>query len=325
MRIAGLVALVCTAIALAALASDVGNVHDPITISSNDEFTLENGVIAGRGTAEAPYIVAGWTIAAGTQAAIRIQGTSAHFVIRDCHLSGDRRQGIGILLGESDLPRAKIEHSTFEGLRAGVFAYRNVGVRIETCSFADCRKGIDGSEADGMVLRDNQFSAAGEHAIFLWRCHTCVLEANLVADGQNGFYLDSCRGAALRGNRVDGAERGIFLWDCFDCIVEGNDLRNCDLGIALVHTSADNTVFHNRLAGNSRAATCDEADNRWDNGYPSGGNYWGPRDEADLLNGPQQDLPGSDGILDSALAVPFAGIDRYPLALPPSASDTGPN
>jgi len=34
--------------------------HDPISILGNSDFTVENGVVAGSGTTEDPYIIAGW-------------------------------------------------------------------------------------------------------------------------------------------------------------------------------------------------------------------------------------------------------------------------
>jgi hypothetical protein len=37
---------------------------------------------------------------------------------------------------------------------------------------------------------------------------------------------------------------------------------------------------------------------RWDNGYPSGGNYWSDYTGTDNYSGPSQNIPGSDGIGD---------------------------
>jgi hypothetical protein len=49
----------------------------------------------------------------------------------------------------------------------------------------------------------------------------------------------------------------------------------------------------------------------WDNGYPSGGNYWSSYVGEDLFSGPAQDIAGSDGIGDT----PW-GEDHYPLMHP---------
>jgi hypothetical protein len=46
----------------------------------------------------------------------------------------------------------------------------------------------------------------------------------------------------------------------------------------------------------------------WHNGYPDGGNYWSDWTAPDELSGPNQDAPGSDGIVDLP-----RGNDLYPL------------
>jgi hypothetical protein len=59
--------------------------------------------------------------------------------------------------------------------------------------------------------------------------------------------------------------------------------------------------------------------NIWDNGYPSGGNYWSEYAGIDQKNGPYQNLTGSDGIGDTYYLVNanqyIQPIDRdnYPL------------
>jgi hypothetical protein len=55
--------------------------------------------------------------------------------------------------------------------------------------------------------------------------------------------------------------------------------------------------------------------NSWDDGYPSGGNYWSYYAGSDLYNGPNQDIPGSDGIGDSPYKVGIE-YDHYPLMNP---------
>ncbi|MCK5644514.1 MAG: Ig-like domain-containing protein, partial [Gammaproteobacteria bacterium] len=54
-----------------------------------------------------------------------------------------------------------------------------------------------------------------------------------------------------------------------------------------------------------------------DNGYPSGGNYWSNYSGNDAFFGPDQDLPGYDGVGDVPYAIP-GGLnqDNYPLMQP---------
>jgi len=295
--------------------------HDPISIRSDDEFTTANGVVAGQGTLTDPYVIANWTIDAGTGVGIRIQETSAHVLIRDCHVVGDSKRSIGILL--RDAAHVRVHRCAFTDLKAGLFIYQNPAASVDENTFTDCRRGIEGTESNGLVITGNSVYGAREHGIFLWRCHEASLRGNALSDCSNGIYLDSCHRDHLDGNRVKRMDHGIFLWDCFDCTIVGNVLHTCDLGLALVHTSERNTVFHNEFFDNTRPATCDETENRWDGGYPVGGNFWGEGGSVDEHSGPNQDQPGSDGIADTPILIPLGNIDRYPLIAPLETDETG--
>ena len=60
-----------------------------------------------------------------------------------------------------------------------------------------------------------------------------------------------------------------------------------------------------------------EDPNTWDNGHPSGGNYWDDYSSPDQYHGFNQDLPGSDGIGDTAYDIDGgSNIDNYPLMSP---------
>lgn len=65
--------------------------HPPIYINGNDDFIPENGVIAGNGTKENPYIIEGWEINASNTDGIRIENTDAYFIIRNCYIYGGKK------------------------------------------------------------------------------------------------------------------------------------------------------------------------------------------------------------------------------------------
>ena len=54
----------------------------------------------------------------------------------------------------------------------------------------------------------------------------------------------------------------------------------------------------------------------WDDGYPSGGNYWSDCTDVDLYSGPYQNEAGSDGIWDHPYVIDADNQDRYPLVNP---------
>jgi parallel beta-helix repeat protein len=80
--------------------------REPIYIHGNEAFTCENGVIAGRGTAEDPFIIEGWHIDnPPTDYGIYLDHTTAYVVIRGCLV--ERAQEAGIYL--NSVANARVE------------------------------------------------------------------------------------------------------------------------------------------------------------------------------------------------------------------------
>ena len=114
-----LVLLVALLVALALSISSAGPAsaspdgptpHDPIHIVGDDNFTPANGVTSGSGTADDPYIIEDWAIDASGKNGIKIQNTTAYFVIRNCLVenSGDYYYGIYL----ENVINGKVENNT---------------------------------------------------------------------------------------------------------------------------------------------------------------------------------------------------------------------
>jgi len=76
----------------------------------------------------------------------------------------------------------------------------------------------------------------------------------------------------------------------------------------------NNTIFHNDLLQNNQQAwSYGGSSNFWDDGYPSGGNYWSDYTGVDVYKGPYQNVTGSDGIGDTPYVIDADNVDHYPL------------
>jgi len=187
-------------------------------------------------------------------------------------------------------------------------------------------------------------SAAGRQdgtlhdGIMLYFCENSTVVGNTMSDFQFAFYLNgfsnstimgnsalrsywglrvfSSSDALIAGNLAVENEQGLGISFSRDCIVKYNTIaRSGTLGMQLSN-SERTRVFHNNFINNTVQASDSSGSAEWDNGYPSGGNYWSDYAGVDLKSGPNQDQPGSDGLGDTPYVIDPNSEDRYPLMSP---------
>jgi parallel beta-helix repeat protein len=131
-----------------------------------------------------------------------------------------------------------------------------------------------------------------------------VLTGNNVSHNVRGINLCYSSSNSLIGNRASSNTNGIHLWSSKNNTLTGNEALNNDYGIHL-EASSSNTIFHNNLFHNAIQVyvTVGYA-NIWDNGYPSGGNYWRDYIGTDINH---------DGIGDIQFEIESGNVDHYPL------------
>ncbi len=119
--------------------------------------------------------------------------------------------------------------------------------------------------------------------------------------------------SAIYGNALSDNEFGLYLHWSTGNIITGNQIRNNSAYGIMVEESNNNTFYHNNLMNNAVQAY-DNGTNNWDNGYPSGGNYWSDWTSPDVMGGENQDIPASDGVVDFQRNVSAgSNMDRYPV------------
>jgi parallel beta-helix repeat protein len=178
------------------------------------------------------------------------------------------------------------------------FAY---GVYLESSSYNSIhRNNISGNDYDGIEvyfssdcnnIADNRIEANGWFGVGILYSNNNTISGNNIANNDDGLDLYDASGTEISKNRITGSG---------------------EFGIGF-YSSSDNAIFQNDFVNNTQHIYSESSTNRWDNGYPSGGNYWSGYAGVDLFNGPNQNLPGSDGIADSPYSCSEDDQDRYPL------------
>jgi parallel beta-helix repeat protein len=80
--------------------------------------------------------------------------------------------------------------------------------------------------------------------------------------------------------------------------------------------SFGNSIYHNNLINNTNQVDNQDSANIWDDGYPSGGNYWSDYNGTDSYRGSRQNETGSDGIGDTPYVIDEKNQDKYPFTKP---------
>jgi len=145
--------------------------------------------------------------------------------------------------------------------------------------------------------------------------------ANKINKNSFGLEIHKSSGNLVRKNKITNngsfttGGYGIFLYvSSGNALIENeilnNNISTSTIGLLLLYSDS-NRIYHNNFINNSRQISSDGWPNSFDNGYPSGGNYWSDYSGRDEKWGPDQNQPGPDGIGDTPYCVVNV-CDRYP-------------
>ena len=151
--------------------------------------------------------------------------------------------------------------------------------------------------------------------IWLYSSFNNSICGNSLENNDEGIALESSSRNNIGGNNIANSFFGVSLIESsFKNSVSGNNITNNEHGIML-DSSSNNAIYHNNLNNTIQVYSLG-SNNVWDDGYPSGGNYWSDYNGTDLYSGPYQNETSNDGIGDVAYTIDANNTDRYPLMAP---------
>lgn len=294
--------------------------HDGIYIVDNGGFNQTKGVVAGNGTASNPYIIEGWEITSSP--GIYIRYTSVFFIIRNVYVHGAEIGVQFLYVTNGQLVNSTISESN--------------GVSVESSNYN--------------VIANNTISKNAVHGLFVFGSRYLNVTGNIIAENVNsGVDLRSHSNIRFTANKVlrngsagidasssnlvfsdnvisQNGGPGIWLEYNGNINVTGNGFFENSNGIVLTYLTGTVRIFHNHFVQNwirPQARSSLTGVNIWDDGYPSGGNYWSDYAGSDICSGPDQNAcDNADGIGDTAYGLDINNYDRYPLMQPWGRQDT---
>lgn len=157
----------------------------PIVIKGDYQFTVDNGVRSGSGTATDPYVIEGWRIDAGCgDHGIRIEKTTRFVEIRNVEVSGAAKSGIFLSYARNVTIKACKLSANWVGIVLNFSRFN----RLDACTVTTNTDGVH-----FYFSHDNQVL-------------NCTFARNDTA-----LWLDASNGNEVIGNTFSESYMGVFL------------------------------------------------------------------------------------------------------------------
>jgi len=222
---------------------------------------------------------------------------SSHITIVENHITNS---SLGIqFLDSSDYN--VVSGNNIENSGRGIYLYESSHNRLQANHIANC------DEVGICIEYSSHNTVSGNN-----------IDNLLGRDIAWGINLYSSANSTVSGNNIANNEVGIYLYSASSNTVSRNNIANNDWGIVLLapyqYPSSDNLIYHNNFIENSLQVEDwgSSGVSFWDDGYPSGGNYWSDYEE----RYPEAEELNDSGIWNTPYIVNENNQDNYPLTEP---------
>jgi len=163
-------------------------------------------------------------------------------------------------------------------------------------------------------ITGNNIINNGDGIVFIyWSKYNTISQNNITNNGQGLVFSEYSSNNNIFRNIITNTWRAIELYrSSYNSISENNITANSGYAIYL-SLSLNSSIYHNNFVNNVYQVYTYSSENSWDDGYPSGGNYWSNYNGTDLYRGPNKDQLGSDAIGDIPYVINVNNQDHYPL------------
>ena len=219
------------------------------------------------------------------------------------------------------------------------------GFTIQNSGWGWVKNGIYVHFADNCEIRNNYLFHNCHNIRLNYSRRSRVIGNTIDGDGYGIRFINSFNCTAI-GNNVSDCIGGVHLQNATTCIVKKNRFIQNSQGVRLYSpcsynrimenvvynntydgmieamppngTFFNNSIFHNNFIDNTKPFIYKTSGNIWDDGYPSGGNYWSRYNGTDIYSGPYQNETVNDGIGDTPYSISLDSfeVDTYPLMHP---------
>jgi len=136
------------------------------------------------------------------------------------------------------------------------------------------------------TISENYIDANSQTGIFIkTSSNNNLIAKNTISNNIDGINIESSSNNTIENNQIQlNSDDGIRLSHSTYNTIRLNDIVNNQVsGIEISLSTNNNSIYHNNFINNNpNAFSSDININIWDNGYPSGGNYWSDYTRPDI-------------------------------------------
>jgi parallel beta-helix repeat protein len=218
-----------------------------------------------------------------------------------------------------DADNVQIKEFTIRNGYEGIYILNSDGNTVSQSNITlNVFEGLVIENSANNLITSNLISFNGWDGVYMFSARNTTLQSNIITTNKwTGVYLEYSYDNNVSGNSLSSnTKSGIRLDDSDRISVVGNNISWNELDGINFFNITNSLFYHNNILNNTEQVSSDDSPNAWDNGYPSGGNFWGDPNYADFYSGQAQDETGSDGLADTPQPVDSASQDNYPLMGP---------
>jgi len=173
-------------------------------------------------------------------------------------------------------------------------------------------------KGENYMISKNKIMNCGFHGIHIWGKFSTIYRNLIYNNNGSGISLGSNYNTVYKNEIIDNEYGGLNLYNSSHNNIIENDVIKNKYDLLIQSISFNNSFYHNNFINNKICVVFEEAPyyNKWDTGYPSGGNFWSSYPGMNSFIGPRQNETGCDGIGDTPCFIDANNQDNYPLVSP---------
>ena len=294
---------------------DAGTYYEHVVVNKSISLIGENRettIVDGDRTGNVIHVkadnvtITGFTIQnSGPSCGLYIFSSSSNNISHNFITNND----VGIHLGyssDSILTGNIVSHNKEMGIYIERESDSNVVIHNNVSNSGE---GIGVALSSNCIVVGNTVSSNNVYGIWVSFSDNNTVSGNIASNNGIGIWVRRSRNNTFAGNTISNNGYGIELVDYSDKnTFTNNTVSNNAVGM-YIDNSIDNVIYHNNFIGNPTQVISSNSINTWDDGYPSGGNYWSDYEDRYPY---AEEIDGS-GMWDTTYVIDENNEDNYPI------------